>query len=133
MPTDRPNLLLITTDQQRFDTIHAAGNGSIFTPHLNWLCDTGVRYTSAYADCPACAPSRATIMTGLHGHSHGQTGNDRTTPMAGRPTLPTLLTAAGYQTRAVGKMHFHPVRAHYGFEHMEILPDYYRQVATGAR
>ena len=36
---NRPNILLITTDQQRFDTIAALGNSHIFTPHLNWLTD----------------------------------------------------------------------------------------------
>jgi arylsulfatase A-like enzyme len=128
MPT-KPNILLITTDQQRFDTIHAAGNPSIFTPHLNWLCDTGIRYTRNYSDCPVSAPSRATIMTGLHGSTHGQTSNNSRQPIAGRPTIPSLLTAAGYQTRGVGKMHFSPLRAHYGFEHMQILPDYYREIA----
>lgn len=125
----RPNIILITTDQQRFDTIHAVGNGSIFTPHLNWLCDTGIRYTRAYADCPVCAPSRATIMTGQHAYHHGQTRNSGVSPMAHLPTLPGILTAAGYQTRGVGKMHFNPVRANYGFEHTEILPDFYRQMA----
>lgn len=128
--SERPNLLLITTDQQRFDTIHAAGNQAIFTPHLNWLCDTGIRFSRAYADTPVCAPSRATIMTGLHAYHHGQTTNtSSTSPMARLPTLPGLLTRGGYQTRLIGKAHFHPVRARYGFEHAEILPDYYRWIA----
>ena len=129
-PNERPNLLLITTDQQRWDTIAAAGHGHVLTPHLNWLCDTGIRYARAYADCPVCAPSRATIMTGQHAWHHGQVANAGAhSPMATRPTLPGLLTAAGYQTRGQGKMHFEPPRAHYGFESMEILPDYYRWVS----
>ena len=127
--SSRPNFLLITTDQQRFDTIGAAGNGAIWTPHLDWLCDTGVRFSRAYTDCPICAPARATIMTGQHAHTHGQLGNGGTSPMSHLPTLPGLLTGAGYQTRAEGKMHFSPPRAHYGFEHTRILPDYYREMA----
>ncbi|MFW6060420.1 MAG: sulfatase-like hydrolase/transferase [Phycisphaeraceae bacterium] len=130
MPDASPNILLITTDQQRFDTIHRAGNPAIFTPHLNWLADTGVRFSRCYADSPICMASRATIMTGRHGFSNGMTDNaPDPVPMAAHPTLPGLLTKAGYQTRAIGKMHFHPARAHYGFEHMEILEDYYRQMA----
>lgn len=129
-PGVRPNILLITTDQQRFDTIHAAGNCSIFTPHLNWLCGTGIHYSQCFSDCPVCGPSRATIMTGQHAWHHGETVNTKqASPMATRPTLPGLLTRAGYQTRLQGKAHFHPVRAHYGFESMEILPDYYRWAA----
>jgi len=126
---DRPNILLITTDQQRSDTIHAAGNPAIFTPHLNWLADQGVRFSRAYTDCPVCVAARATIMTGRHGHSNGLTSNAGSpVPMAEHPTLPGLLTDAGYQTRAIGKMHFHPTRGHYGFEHMELPFDYYRMM-----
>ena len=55
-------------------------------------------------------------------------GNQGVTP-DGCPTLPGLLTAAGYQTRAIGKMHFHPARGHHGFEHMEITHDYFSYMA----
>jgi arylsulfatase A-like enzyme len=127
---DRPNILFITTDQQRSDTIHAAGNGHIFTPHLDWLCRQGIRYSRCYTDCPVCMAARATIMTGLHAITTGLTCNaGHVLPMADNPTLAGLLTRHGYQTRAIGKMHFHPLRAHYGFEHMELLHDYYRLAA----
>lgn len=129
--TARPNILLITTDQQRFDTIQAAGNRCIFTPHLNWLVDSGVHFTNAYSDCPICMPARATIMTGRYGYSMGLTGNSGAVqPIRPELSLPGLLTRAGYQTRAEGKMHFHPNRCSYGFEHMEILEDYYRHMAA---
>ena len=91
--SQRPNFLLITTDQQRFDTIGAAGNRSIWTPHLNWLCDTGIRFSRAYADCPVCAPSRATIMTGLYASQSRP--NQQQRPLVrwrSLPTLPGILT-----------------------------------------
>ena len=130
MPRD--NILLITTDQQRFDTINALGNRSIFTPHLNYLVDSGITFTRCYADCPLCIPSRTTIMTGLRGFESGVVANaaheafmmDAT---ARRATLPAMLTDAGYQTKAMGKMHFDPARAHYGFESMTLPLDYMRQ------
>jgi arylsulfatase len=132
----RPNILLITTDQQRFDTIHAAnnrdypGNPFIRTPHLNWLCDNGIHFSRCYSDAPVCIAARTTIMTGRHGYTNGQTTNSGSTlPIDPACSLPGLLTNAGYQTRAEGKMHFLPNRAHYGFEHMEILDDYYREMA----
>ena len=128
MDMKQPNILLITTDQQRFDTIAALGGTHLYTPHLDWLVDEGIAFTRAYSDCPICMPARATIMTGLHAHSHGLTGNnDSVLPLKCHPTLPGLLTAAGYQTRAQGKMHFEPMRANYGFEHMELPMDYYRE------
>jgi len=125
---ERPNILLITTDQQRFDTVNSLGNPYIFTPHMNWLADNGVAFTRCYSDSPICMAARATIMTGKHGYTIGLTGNDsNVTPMASHVTLPALLTRNGYQTRAQGKMHFHPIRSNYGFEHMEIPMDYYRE------
>lgn len=124
----KPNILLITTDQQRFDTINALGNKHIFTPHLNWLVDQGITFTRCYADSPICMPSRATIMTGKHGYNTGLVGNtEDVKPMKDNPTLPGILTKNGYQTRAQGKMHFSPMRANYGFEHMELPMDYYRE------
>lgn len=126
--SDRPNILLITTDQQRFDTIAALGNQHIYTPHLDWLVDEGISFTRAYSDAPICMPARATIMTGKHGFTSGLTANSNAiVPMQTYPTLPGILTQAGYQTRAQGKMHFHPMRANYGFEHMELPMDYYRE------
>jgi len=132
----RPNILLITTDQQRFDTIHAAnnhdypGNPFIRTPHLNWLCDNGIHFSRCYSDAPLCVAARTTIMTGRHGYTNNQTTNSGSAlPIDPACSLPGLLTSAGYQTRAEGKMHFLPNRAHYGFEHMEVLEDYYREIA----
>ena len=130
MPRD--NILLITTDQQRFDTINALGNRSIFTPHLNYLVSSGIAFTRCYADCPICVPSRTTIMTGRRGFESGVVSNNTheavmTADSKARTTLPSMLTDAGYQTKAMGKMHFEPARAHYGFEEMTLPLDYMRQ------
>ncbi len=125
----KPNIILITTDQQRFDTIQALGNDVIYTPHLNWLTDEGVTYTKAYADCPICVASRTSIMTGIRGYVSGLSSNgNHSKIMTENKTLPKVLTENGYQTRAIGKMHFEPARANYGFEHMELPMDYYRMM-----
>ena len=93
------NILLITTDQQRFDTIQALGNSSIYTPHLNYLYTHGTSYTRCYADCPICVPSRTTLMTGLRGYESGVVTNTTHAQVmrqatARRATLPALLTDA---------------------------------------
>lgn len=130
----KPNFLLITTDQQRFDTIAALGNPYIFTPHLNWLADEGIAFTRCYSDCPVCMPARATIMTGLTGFHHGLVGNaENVLPMKDRPTLPGLLTASGYQTRAEGKLHFAPMRTTYGIEHADLPMDYFNEMRRYGR
>lgn len=128
----KDNILLITTDQQRFDTINAWGNQSIFTPHLNYMAAMGVSYKNCYASCPICVPSRTTIMTGRQGYESGVTSNATHAGfmaecMKERSTLPAILTDAGYQTCAKGKMHFEPARAHYGFEEMRLPLDYMRR------
>ncbi|MGL4345556.1 MAG: sulfatase-like hydrolase/transferase, partial [Cellulosilyticaceae bacterium] len=124
----KQNIILITTDQQRFDTIQKLGNQAIFTPHLNWLVSEGITFTRCYADCPICVPSRTTIMTGKKGYTSGITNNqNHYEVMTQNKTLPKILGEYGYQTRAVGKMHFEPARAHYGFEHMLLPLDYYRE------
>lgn len=131
MTKQKDNILLITTDQQRFDTIQALGNKSIFTPHLNYLVSEGISFTRCYADCPLCVPSRTTIMTGKKGYESGVVSNadhealmKKATSL--QQTLPGILTKNGYQTKAVGKMHFIPARANYGFEDMELPLDYMR-------
>lgn len=131
-PTPRPNILLITTDQQRHDTIHAAGNPHIRTPHLNWLLETGLHFQRCYSDAPICVAARATMITGQqYRHLRPIHCGDWGEPTAPDPTrtVPGLLTQAGYQTKAIGKLHYHPARCAYGFEHTEILADYYRAMS----
>lgn len=128
---EKDNIILITTDQQRFDTIQALGNTHIFTPHLNYMVGEGMAFTRCYADCPICVPSRTTIMTGRKGYNSGIIGNMNhreymEAQTIARRTLSAVLTDNGYQTKAMGKMHFEPARAHYGFEEMELPLDYMR-------
>jgi arylsulfatase len=127
MSTERPNIILITTDQQRGDTIGTLAPAFMRTPHMDVLAREGIFFSRAYADCPICVPSRVTIMNGQHALTHGMTGNGPSTQVLNEATtLPTLLRQAGYQTAAIGKMHFTPERARHGFEEMIIPTDYYR-------
>jgi arylsulfatase A-like enzyme len=67
----RPNFLVIVTDDQRPDTIHALGNPEINTPNLDRLVRQGMTFTRAIAPDPLCVPSRAEIMTGCSGLVNG--------------------------------------------------------------
>ena len=119
MPPDpRPNLILIMTDQHRGDCLGCDGNPVIETPYLDELAANGTRFTAAYTACPSCIPARASLMTGMDQWHTGVLGMGRsrsnmTTAYA--HTLPGELAAAGYHTQGIGKMHFHPQRALYGF------------------
>jgi arylsulfatase len=134
MPSNGPNILLITTDQQRYDVAGAGVPGSpapsfLRTPHYDHLCREGITFRAAYADCPLCVPARISIMTGKYVFTHGEPGNGLTSQVMGREdTLPALLRRLGYQTAAIGKMHFGPERARHGFDEMILPADYYRQM-----
>lgn len=128
--TKQPNILLITTDQQRFDTTGDAAPSFLRTPHLDVLAREGVTFSRAYSDCPICVAARVGIMTGQFVGTHGMRGNGSTSDVLDRnSTLPALLRQAGYQTAAIGKMHFTPERARHGFDEMILPADYYREMA----
>lgn len=103
-----PNILLITTDQQRYDTTGTNRPSFLRIPHIDQLAREGITFSRAYANCPLCVPSRVSIMTGQKSvTSHGMTHNGATSEVMGRDdTLPALMRARGYQTAAIGKMHF---------------------------
>ena len=125
----RPNIVLITTDQQRYDTMAPYAPSFLRTPHLDHLMRDGVVFDRAYADCPICVASRASIMTGRYARNHGLPNNAETSGRFGRDnTLPTLLRNLGYQAAAIGKMHFGPERCRHGFDEMILPADYYRQM-----
>lgn len=123
----RPNILLITTDQQRFDTISAMGYDFIKTPNLDQLAAEGCRYPNAYSNNPVCMAARHNIITGLTAKYHGFDDNyfedDPKVIPYDIPTFPQLLSDAWYDTIAVGKMHFQPCRRYNGFTKMELMEE----------
>lgn len=99
------NVLLICTDQQRFDTIAQTGNPIIKTPSMDRLVNEGVAFTSAYSPCPVCIPARFAMKTGLLPHQSDCVVNERM-PF-GYKSIMQVFSENGYQTHGVGKMHFH--------------------------
>lgn len=128
MPVEkRPNILLLHTDQQRFDTIAALGAAHMQTPNLDRLVRMGTTFCNAYSSNPVCMPARHDLLTGASARHHGYYGNSNTfLKEPGLATVPRLLTQSGYQTIGVGKMHHNPPREHHGWAHlflMEELPE----------
>ncbi len=129
MADKKYNIILITTDQQRYDTIGDLAPDYMRMPHTQYLINQGISYTNAYSQCPLCVPARISIMNGKFPHTTGATTNCETTDVMGtRDTLPDLMRQAGYQTIAIGKMHFGPQRAKHGFDEMIIPDDYFREM-----
>ncbi|MBT3376591.1 MAG: sulfatase-like hydrolase/transferase [Lentisphaerae bacterium] len=111
MPEDRPNILLVFTDQHRLSAVGAYGETPCCTPNLDRLAAEGVRFATAYTTCPVCSPARGTVMTGLYPHRHGITSNVHNLGCSVHelPDRPDLLSrrlrTAGYRCGYSGKWH----------------------------
>lgn len=101
---DRPNVLWICTDQQRYDSVAAAGNPLIRTPNLDRLCDEGVVFERAYCQSPVCSPSRASFLTGRYPRTTGCRQNGQSIPPDER-LVSRLFADAGYRCGLAGKLH----------------------------
>src|ERR1700758_64658 len=100
----RMNVLLITTDQQRADTLGSAGNPLQATPRLDAFATQGTRYSAARTQNPLCQPARATILTGTYPSTHGVTCNGVDLPGdAEARSVATLLARNGHRTAFFGK------------------------------
>lgn len=100
----RPNILLLCTDQQRYDALGAAGNPHIRTPHLDRLAAQGARFTNCYTQSTVCAPSRGSLMTGRYPRHHGLWANGVDMDPA-QQLFTAVLAEEGYDCGLVGKLH----------------------------
>ncbi|WP_136603949.1 sulfatase family protein [Paenibacillus dokdonensis] len=149
-----PNILLITSDQQHWNTIGALGS-EVHTPNLDRLVKEGTSFTRAYCPNPTCTPTRASIITGMYPSQHGAWSLG-TKLLEDRRTVAEDFVAAGYQTSLIGKAHFQPLRGteehpsleaypllqdldfwnsfhgpFYGFEHVELTRNHTNEAHVG--
>lgn len=101
-----PNVLLILSDEQRWDTLGATGNAAARTPNLDALAARGTVMDQCHAAYPLCCPSRMSLWTGLMAHDHHGFGNWRALrPDLRDGDLVQPFVAAGYHTVYTGKWH----------------------------
>ncbi len=118
--TDKPNILLISSDQQHWSTI-GAFNKDILTPNLDRLVQGGTTFTRAYCPNPTCTPTRASIITGKYPSQHGAWSLG-TKLFESEHTIGEDFIAAGYRTALIGKAHFQPTRSNEEFSSLESCP-----------
>lgn len=115
--SDKPDIIMIITDQQRYDTIRALGYDHMDTPNIDRLAKRGVTFTNCHVTAPSCVPCRASLFSGYYPHTNGVIAN-------GQPwsrTWVSDLAEAGYQTVNIGKMHTIPYNAPAGFDERYVV------------
>ncbi|MDU5949386.1 MAG: sulfatase-like hydrolase/transferase, partial [Paenibacillus macerans] len=127
--SSKPNILLITSDQQHWNTI-GAFQPEISTPNLDRLAQQGTTFSRAYCPNPTCTPSRSSIITGMYPSQHGA-WTLGTKLLEDRHTVGDDFTRAGYKTSLIGKAHFQPLKSTPEYESQEAYPilqnlDYWR-------
>lgn len=116
----KPNILLITSDQQHWNTI-GMFNTEISTPNLDRLAQEGTTFGRAYCPNPTCTPSRASIITGMYPSQHGA-WTLGTKLLEDRHTVGEDFKDAGYKTALIGKAHFQQLRSTEQYPSLESYP-----------
>lgn len=105
LAADRPNFVVMMTDDQRADKFSHTGDPLLKTPNLDKLRADGMSFSRMYVTNALCAPSRATLLTGLYSHTHGVIDNKNQKIDAKLPLVSDLLRDAGYEAVFCGKSH----------------------------
>ncbi len=101
---ERPNVLFILTDDQRWDCVSMNPAAVIATPQIDRLGREGVYFPNHFCTTSLCSPSRASILSGLYAHAHGVSDNFTEYPNE-LPSWPRSLQSHGYETAYIGKYH----------------------------
>ncbi|MBC9888311.1 MAG: sulfatase-like hydrolase/transferase [Opitutae bacterium] len=119
----RPNIILIITDQQRYETIAALGFPYVTTPHLDRMVNEGVAFSQCHVTSPSCGPSRASLFTGYFPHNSGALRNNDSWPR----TWVQDLNDSGYHCVNIGKMHADPYYKDHGFHERFVVENKQRR------
>lgn len=117
--SDRPNILVLMTDQHSKNVLGTYGNSIVRTPNLDRLAQDGMRFTNAYCPAPLCIPCRSSFMT-TRFPSQNQVWENSHLLNSSIPTWAHYMGMTGYETSLIGRMHFSGADQHHGFEYRRI-------------
>lgn len=118
-PDDRPNIIVIMSDDHAYQAISAYGHELNHTPHIDRLAREGALFTRASVTNSICAPSRAVMLTGQHSFKNGKVDNQQAFDWS-QANFAKYLQQAGYGTALVGKIHLGGTPT--GFDYTNVLP-----------
>ena len=131
--SNRPNLLFILTDQQRYDAV-GYNNSILQTPNISQLAAKSIKCTHAIVQSPQCQPSRASLLTGFYPDNINMLWNEMDIDLQ-YLTLANILQDYGYDTGYFGKLHFqnknvdrHQLAARFGFGESFLTEDWLRHI-----
>ena len=121
---DRPNIVLVFADQQRYSALGANGKTVVRTPNIDAMAADGMVCDNYFSNHPLCSPFRAILLTGQFGCRNGVIDNEYR-PRRDIPTLPGMLSDNGYATAHVGTFHLgrgpYPEADRYGIDYLAAL------------
>ncbi len=144
---EKPNVIIIMVDDLGYGDLSSYGATDLQSPNIDALVKRGMRFDFAYANCPVCSPSRASLFTGQYPELVGVPGVIRTNHdnswgylSQDAVVLPTIMKTAGYHTALIGKWHLglrpenHPNERGFDFFHGflgDMMDDYYTHQRQG--
>jgi arylsulfatase A-like enzyme len=116
----RPNVVIIISDDHAYQAISAYGNKLMQTPNIDRIANEGVLFNRAYVTNSICGPSRAVLLTGKYSHKNGFRDNEHSRFDGSQNSFIKELTRSGYETAWIGKWHLETQPQ--GFSFWQILP-----------
>lgn len=106
------NIIIITTDQQRYDSLGCYGSSFVSTPNIDKMASNGIVFNRAYCTNPVCTPSRASIHGGKYISRHGAWNVGMNVPQD-EQFISHIMKNNGYKTHLIGKAHFNAFEGEY--------------------